>query len=74
MIPRNSDPTRSYFSRAGKASLSKFKILGDRDKILRGEKISPSLPKVRSQPLLSEGQLSRIVSEELENLKSVFHK
>lgn len=71
MIPRNSDPTRSYFSRAGKASLSKYKILGDRDKILRGEKISPNLPKVQSQPLLSEHQLNHIVSQELESLKSV---
>jgi hypothetical protein len=74
MISRNSDQSRSYFSRAGKASLSKFKILVDRDRILRGEKICQNLPKVKSQALLTEGQLSKIVSEELENMKSGNHE
>lgn len=36
-----------YFSRAGKASMNKFKILLDKDKILYGKKNRTSSPKTK---------------------------
>lgn len=65
------DNTRTYFSRAGKASLSKFKILMDKEKILKGEKIPVTMHKIRSEPQISEPQLGKMIAEELDSLKSV---
>ena len=65
------DPTRTYFSRAGKASLSKFKILKDREKILKGEKIVSSFQRYKSEPTLPEPQIGKMISEEIEALKMV---
>lgn len=65
------DNTRTYFSRAGKASLSKFKILMDKEKILKGETTFGGFHKVKSEPQISEPQLGKMIAEELDSLKSV---
>jgi hypothetical protein len=61
----------SHFSRAGKASLSKFKILLDKEKILRGEPTSSLIHKSRSVAELPTTRIGRMVAKELEQIKLV---
>ena len=63
--------SHSYFSRAGKASLSKFKILLDKDRILNGDTIRSKLFRVKSEQILPQKQIGNIIDQELEKLKNV---
>lgn len=70
-ISKQLDPTRTYFSRAGKASLSKFKILKDREKILKGEKIISNFQRYKTEPTLADPQIGKMILEEIESRKMV---
>jgi hypothetical protein len=70
---KKSDPKKpfTYFSRAGRASLTRFKILMDKEKILNREKIYSVIPKVKSHPVVHIDNLNKMISTELENIKNV---
>ena len=68
-LENNSSST--YFSRAGKASLSKFKILLDKESILKGETIHSKIRRVRSDHMLTDRPIGSLIAQELENLKNV---
>lgn len=67
----NSMSSTSFFSRAGKASLSRFKILLDKEKILKGELLHSMPRRQKSDKILSHAEIKNLVSQELENFKAV---
>ncbi|OMJ95504.1 hypothetical protein SteCoe_1101 [Stentor coeruleus] len=59
-----------YFSRAGRASVSKFKILSEKSQILSGKRPHLSDSRIKSEPVFLDKYIGKIVAQELENLKT----
>ena len=64
---------KSYYSRAGRASLSKFKILQEKDQILSGDKPT-SLFKGKTEPNLPKKKIGSIIFQDLEKFSIVINK